>query len=89
MVIPDNPVSKAYIEKKVDSVSREIGISKERFFKTTFEEIERKLGITDESIFEFKCPEKIKGSIFSHFAPPIFEKDVVRKKQYIDKFINR
>ncbi len=85
---------KSYIEEKVISVSREIGIQTELFFETTFEEIEEKLGITDESISEFKnqksrSPGKIKGSIFARFASPIFRKDITRKQKYIDKFISR
>lgn len=83
----------SFIEEKATAISRELGIQKEALFRTTFEEIEEKLAITDESIFEFKSPkmrdpERIKGSIFAHFASPLFKKDIVKKQKLIDKFIN-
>lgn len=91
-ISPDK--GKSYIEEKVISVSKEIGIQKELFFRTTFKEIEDKLGITDETISEsrnwkLRSSEKIKSSIFAHFASPIFRKDIARKQKYIDRFINR
>jgi hypothetical protein len=96
MVRTDIPLneSKSYIEEKIVSVSRKTGIQKEIFFRTTFEEIEKKLGITDERILEgentkLQNPGKIKGSIYTHFASPLSEKDVIRKQKYIDKFISR
>jgi hypothetical protein len=86
--------SASYIEEKAVSVSKEIGIQKEVFFKTTFEEIEKRLGISDESVFKFKNPklqgpEKIRGSVFIHFSSPIFKEDIARKQQCINKFIDR
>lgn len=85
---------KSYIEEKVASISRALGIEEETIFKTTFEEIEDMLGITDESIFEFKSPElkspdRIKGSVFAHFASPIFRRDTARKQKFIEDFSNR
>jgi hypothetical protein len=85
---------KSYIEGKVASISRALGIEEETIFKITFEEIEDTLGITDESIFEIKSPElkspdKIRGSIFAHFASPIFRRDTTRKQKFIEDFSNR
>jgi hypothetical protein len=84
----------SYLEKKAMSLSREIGIQKKAFFETTFEEIEKKLGMTDENIFELgnlesRSRAKIRGSVFTHFAPPLLKKDVARKQKFIDRFVDR
>lgn len=86
--------NRSYIEEKVISLSEKAGIQKELLLKTPFEEIERKLGIAEERLFEFGSsktlsPEKIKGSVFIHFASPILKRDISRKQKYIDKFLNR
>ncbi|MBU6998385.1 MAG: hypothetical protein HXS41_10985 [Theionarchaea archaeon] len=84
----------SYLEKKAMSLSREIGIQKEAFFETTFEEIENRLGVTDENILELRSSEShsraiIRGSVFTHFALPLLKKDVVRKQRFIDRFVEQ
>ncbi|MBU7022542.1 MAG: hypothetical protein HXS40_00115 [Theionarchaea archaeon] len=84
----------SYLEKKAMYLSREIGIQKKAFFETTFEEIENRLGMTEESILELgnlesRSRAKIRGSVFTHFAPPLLKKDVARKQRFIDRFIDR
>jgi hypothetical protein len=89
--VDSSPEEKSYIDEKAASVSKEIGIQKELLFKITFEEVEKKLGITEES-FEVKSPNphylQNKSSIFIHFSSPILKKDIVRKQKRINKFIN-